>query len=55
MGKDMIGIAPSGQGKTFAFMFPCLLKCIEEELKMPVLRGEGPMAMIIVPSVINYN
>jgi len=47
----MIGIAPTGQGKTIVFLLPALLMALEQEMNMPVYRGEGPLAVIIVPSV----
>jgi ATP-dependent RNA helicase DDX41 len=37
-------------GKTLVFLLPALLFCIEEEMKMPVIRGEGPFALILLPS-----
>ncbi|KAM3147462.1 hypothetical protein pb186bvf_000269 [Paramecium bursaria] len=50
MGRDIIGVAPSGQGKTLVFLLPALLICIEEQMKMPIVRGEGPFALILLPS-----
>jgi ATP-dependent RNA helicase DDX41 len=50
MGREVIGIAPSGQGKTLVFLLPAILFCIEEEKRMPVVRGEGPFALILLPS-----
>lgn len=32
------------------FLLPALLFCIEEEMRMPVIRGEGPFALILLPS-----
>ena len=48
----MIGIAPSGTGKTLVFVLPAILFSIYEELKMPLIRGEGPFCLILLPSVI---
>ncbi|EAS00947.3 DEAD/DEAH-box helicase (macronuclear) [Tetrahymena thermophila SB210] len=50
LGRDMIGIAPTGQGKTIVFLLPALVMAIEHEMNMPLFRGEGPLAIIIVPS-----
>jgi len=32
------------------FRIPALFQCIEEELKMAIVRGEGPFALILLPS-----
>ncbi|CAD8212438.1 unnamed protein product [Paramecium pentaurelia] len=50
MGRDIIGVAPSGQGKTLVFLLPALLQCVDEQMKMPIIRGEGPFALILLPS-----
>ncbi|KAL4488411.1 hypothetical protein ABPG72_019261 [Tetrahymena utriculariae] len=50
LGRDMIGIAPTGQGKTIVFLLPALIMAIEHEINMPLFRGEGPLAIVIVPS-----
>lgn len=50
MNRDIIGVAPSGQGKTLVFLLPALLNCIDEEMKMPIIRGEGPFSLILLPS-----
>ncbi|KAL4438851.1 hypothetical protein ABPG74_016571 [Tetrahymena malaccensis] len=50
LGRDMIGIAPTGQGKTIVFLLPALIMAIEHEMNMPLFRGEGPLAIVIVPS-----
>lgn len=47
----MIGIAFTGSGKTLAFSLPMLMLALEAELKLPLIRGEGPIGMIICPSV----
>ncbi|RUP48761.1 P-loop containing nucleoside triphosphate hydrolase protein [Jimgerdemannia flammicorona] len=49
-GRDMIGIAFTGSGKTLAFSLPLVMLSLEEEKKMPLVRGEGPFGMIICPS-----
>ena len=54
-GRDMIGIAFTGSGKTLAFSLPAIMLALEEEGKMPLIKGEGPVAMIVCPSVRSYN
>ncbi|VDL71974.1 unnamed protein product [Nippostrongylus brasiliensis] len=49
-GRDMIGIASTGSGKTLTFALPLIMFCMEQEYLMPFERGEGPYALIIVPS-----
>lgn len=50
-GRDMIGIASTGSGKTITFILPMFMFCLEQEVAMPFKRGEGPYAICIVPSV----
>ena len=50
-GRDMIGIAFTGSGKTLAFSLPLLMASMEEEKKMPFMQGEGPVGIIVCPSV----
>ncbi|KAI7849179.1 P-loop containing nucleoside triphosphate hydrolase protein [Circinella umbellata] len=49
-GRDMIGIAFTGSGKTLAFSLPLLMQALEAEVRLPLVRGEGPIGMIICPS-----
>uniref|UniRef100_W6NA84 RNA helicase n=1 Tax=Haemonchus contortus TaxID=6289 RepID=W6NA84_HAECO len=49
-GRDMIGIASTGSGKTLTFALPLIMFCLEQEYMMPFERGEGPYALVIVPS-----
>ena len=49
-GRDMIGIAFTGSGKTLVFVLPLLMFCLEQELKMPFVPNEGPYGMIVCPS-----
>jgi ATP-dependent RNA helicase DDX41 len=49
-GRDMIGIASTGSGKTLTFVLPLIMFCLEQELQMRFDRGEGPYGLIIVPS-----
>merc|ERR1711991_242371 len=49
-GRDTIGIAFTGSGKTLVFALPMIMQALEAELKLPLTRGEGPLAMVICPS-----
>ncbi|CAL5421906.1 unnamed protein product [Camellia sinensis] len=49
-GRDMIGIAFTGSGKTLVFVLPLIMVTLQEELMMPIVRGEGPFGLIICPS-----
>ncbi|KAI0798122.1 P-loop containing nucleoside triphosphate hydrolase protein [Abortiporus biennis] len=49
-GRDMIGIAFTGSGKTLAFCLPIIMLALEEEAKLPFIRGEGPVGVILCPS-----
>uniref|UniRef100_A0A0N5AVV6 RNA helicase n=1 Tax=Syphacia muris TaxID=451379 RepID=A0A0N5AVV6_9BILA len=49
-GRDMIGIASTGSGKTLTFVLPLVMFCLEQEAGLPFRRGEGPYGLIIVPS-----
>jgi len=51
MGRDMIGIAFTGSGKTLVFALPLVMFCLEQEKKMPFTSGEGPYGLIVCPSV----
>jgi len=50
-GRDMIGIAFTGSGKTMVFVLPILMFCLEQEKRLPFTRNEGPYGLIICPSV----
>lgn len=41
-GRDMIGIAFTGSGKTLVFVLPLLMFCLEQEIKLPFKSNEGP-------------
>lgn len=41
-GRDMIGIAFTGSGKTLVFVLPLLMFCLEQEVKLPFVPNEGP-------------
>ncbi|GMK59645.1 hypothetical protein CspeluHIS016_0802510 [Cutaneotrichosporon spelunceum] len=49
-GRDMIGIAFTGSGKTLAFTLPAILKALEMEMKLPLVKGEGPVGLVLCPS-----
>ena len=50
MGRDMIGIAFTGSGKTITFSLPLIMLALEEETKLPLSAGEGPCGFILCPS-----
>lgn len=49
-GRDLIGIAFTGSGKTLVFVLPLIMFCAEQEICMPFIRNEGPYGLIICPS-----
>lgn len=49
-GRDMIGIAFTGSGKTMVFALPCVMVAWEMEVTVPFVGGEGPAALILAPS-----
>ncbi|OAY73706.1 DEAD-box ATP-dependent RNA helicase 35A [Ananas comosus] len=49
-GRDMIGIAFTGSGKTLVFVLPLIMAALQEELIMPVVPGEGPFGLVVCPS-----
>lgn len=46
----MIGIAFTGSGKTLVFVLPLIMFCLEQEIKLPFIKHEGPYGLIICPS-----
>ncbi|KAI8898007.1 putative dead box ATP-dependent RNA helicase [Globomyces pollinis-pini] len=50
IGRDLIGIASTGSGKTLTFVLPAIMMALEAELKLSFVKGEGPIALIICPS-----
>ncbi|XP_067220905.1 ATP-dependent RNA helicase DDX42-like, partial [Chanodichthys erythropterus] len=46
-GRDMIGIAKTGSGKTVAFIWPMLVHIMDQKELEP---GEGPIAVIVCPT-----
>ncbi|KAL6206027.1 hypothetical protein ACLB2K_023278 [Fragaria x ananassa] len=49
-GRDMIGIAFTGSGKTLVFVLPMVMMALQEEILMPIAPGEGPFGLVICPS-----
>ena len=49
-GRDMVGIAFTGSGKTVTFTLPMVMIAIEEELRQPLVGGEGPTGLCLAPS-----
>ena len=54
-GRDMIGIAFTGSGKTLVFTLPLVMFCLEQEKKIPFGQGEGPYGLMVCPSVSSNN
>lgn len=50
-GRDIIGIAFTGSGKTLVFVLPLIMFCLEQEKRLPFVKGEGPYGLIVCPSV----
>lgn len=49
-GRDMIGIAFTGSGKTLCFGLPMIMFALRAETKLPLVKGEGPCGLVICPS-----
>ncbi|PFH31556.1 DEAD (Asp-Glu-Ala-Asp) box polypeptide 41 family protein [Besnoitia besnoiti] len=49
-GRDIIGIAFTGSGKTLVFSLPMIMGALESELRAPYLAGEGPFGLVVCPS-----
>jgi len=49
-GRDLLGVAYTGSGKTLTFSVPMIMHALLEEHKMPVRGGEGPIGLILCPS-----
>lgn len=50
-GRDMIGIAFTGSGKTLVFTLPIIMFALEQEKKLSFVKNEGPYGLCICPSV----
>jgi len=46
-GRDLVGIARTGSGKTAAFVLPAL---VHIKAQPPMSRGDGPICLILVPT-----
>ncbi|KAH8479943.1 hypothetical protein Peur_063210 [Populus x canadensis] len=46
-GRDLLGCAETGSGKTAAFTIPMIQHCLAQP---PVQRGDGPLAMVLAPT-----
>ncbi len=49
-GRDMIGIAYTGSGKTLVFALPLFLYALAEETLAPISSRTGPLGIIVCPS-----
>ncbi|KAJ4462693.1 putative DEAD-box ATP-dependent RNA helicase 35 [Paratrimastix pyriformis] len=52
-GRDMIGVAFTGSGKTLVFVLPMVVQALEEERRLPIIQGEGPFGLILCPSTFD--
>ncbi|BBN68032.1 DEAD-box protein abstrakt, putative, partial [Prunus dulcis] len=48
--RDMIGVASTGSGKTLVFVLPLIMVALQEEIRRPIVPGQGPFGLIICPS-----
>ena len=46
-GRDVVGIAQTGSGKTLGFMLPAFVHIEKQE---PVRRGDGPVCLVLAPT-----
>ena len=49
-GRDIIGVAYTGSGKTLVFALPSVMVALEEEVRRPIVGKEGPFCLLICPS-----
>lgn len=49
-GRDIIGIAFTGSGKTLSFSLPMIMFALEEEVNQPLRGREGPVGLVLCPS-----
>ncbi len=48
-GRDMVGLAFSVSCKTMSFSILLDVAALEEEVRMPLIGGEGPVGIILAP------
>ncbi|KDP45713.1 hypothetical protein JCGZ_17320 [Jatropha curcas] len=46
-GRDLLGCAETGSGKTAAFTIPMIQHCLAQS---PIQRGDGPLALVLAPT-----
>jgi ATP-dependent RNA helicase DDX42 len=46
-GRDIIGIAKTGSGKTAAFVLPMLIHIMDQE---ELVKGDGPIGLVLAPT-----
>lgn len=46
-GRDLLGCAETGSGKTAAFSIPMIQHCLAQQ---PLQRGDGPLALVLAPT-----
>ncbi|TBU18020.1 ATP-dependent RNA helicase [Ordospora colligata] len=46
-GRDMVGIAQTGSGKTLSFILPAL---VHAKAQVPLRRGDGPIVLVLAPT-----
>jgi hypothetical protein len=51
-GRDMIGIAFTGSGKTLVFVLPLIMFCLEQETHLPFIKNEGPYGKDLLCDVL---
>jgi len=48
--RDLIGVAPTGSGKTVAFLVPLLIHLLDKKPLDYLTTQKGPYALIIAPA-----
>jgi len=52
-GRDMIGIAFTGSGKTLVFVLPLIMFCLEQETHLPFIKNEGPYGKDLLHDILS--